>query len=215
MRFTLVSDGSSDQALIPILVWSLRDAGVASDLQPRWAEFRHLLKPPVGLVEKISKAIDLYPADLLFVHRDSENQLPASRKEEIEAALAKVRERGMNIPHVCVIPVRMLEAWLLFNEPAIRKAAGNPNGTVRLELPRARDVENMPDPKEQLFELIKTASELTGRRLRKLSVSQARYRISEIVDDFSSLRLLEAFRAFEADLRAIVNDGNRLGGQQS
>jgi len=204
MRFTLVSDGASDQALLPILVWSLLQAGVTSDLQPRWAEFRHLVKPPVGLVEKIAKALDLYPCDLLFVHRDAENQPAASRKREIGSAIAEVRKRGMNIPHVCVIPVRMQEAWLLFDESAIRKAAGNPNGTVRLNMPRIKEMENIPDPKDRLFEAIRNASELNGRRLRKLSVTQARYRIAEIIDDFSELRVLPAFQAFEAELRVAV-----------
>ncbi len=200
MRFTLVSDGSSDRALIPIIVWTLRAAGVTVDLQPRWADFRHLLNPPTGLVDRIAKAVDLYPCEMLFVHRDAEREALQVRKQEIETAIQRVKQQGIEVPHICVIPIRMQEAWLLFREQAIREAAGNPHGRVQLDLPAIGELEEIPDPKALLFDLLRKASELNGRRLRKLSLSLARARISELIDDFSALRQLEAFRAFEVEM---------------
>jgi len=204
MRFSLLSDGSSDQALLPILEWSLREVGVTSDLQRKWAELRHLLPPPKGLVDRIRKAVELYPCDLLFVHRDAEAQRPETRRNEIGQAIEELRQSAQVVPHVCVVPVRMQEAWLLISENAIRVAAGNPDGRTPLPLPRVRDLENLPDPKKTLFELIQTGSELTGRRRRKLSLPSARLRIPELIDDFSALRGLSANRAMEEELRQIV-----------
>ncbi|HET9284742.1 MAG TPA: hypothetical protein VFR24_22560 [Candidatus Angelobacter sp.] len=129
------------------------------------------------------------------------------RKEEIINALAQLEE-GMNVPYVCVIPVRMQEAWLLIDQNAIRMAAGNQYGRVPLTLPRARDLEGIADPKALLFELLRTASELTGRRLQRLSLSGVRLRIAQLIDDFAALRALRAFRLFEADLGEVVTQSH-------
>jgi hypothetical protein len=204
MRYTLVSDGPSDQALMPILEWALRQAGVIADLQGQWADLRNLRYPPVGLRERIRASLDLYPCELLFVHRDGEAQDPNMRKEEIANALTQLRSAGVDIPYVCVVPVRMQEAWLLIDQNAIRIAAGNQYGRAPLPLPRARDLEGVVDPKALLFQLLQTASELSGRRLHKLSLSRARLRIAELIDDFTALRALPAFRLFETDLGEVV-----------
>lgn len=204
MRYTLVSDGSSDQALMPILEWALREAGVTADLQSQWADLRTLRKPPTTLQERIRTAIDLYPCDLLFVHRDSEGQRLQLRTDEITHAIEALKRSGIEIPHVCVVPIRMQEAWLLISEQAIRTAAGNPRGKIELHLPRPRDLEDLHDPKQSLFGFIQVASEFRGRRLQRLSVVAARRRISELTDDFSPLRELSAFQSFENELRAVT-----------
>jgi hypothetical protein len=208
IRYTLVSDGPSDQALMPILEWALRQAGVITDLQGLWAELRTLRHPPVGLLERIRTALDLYPCDLLFVHRDGEAQAPDMRKEEIINALSQLEAEGINIPYVCVVPVRMQEAWLLIDQNAIRMAAGNQYGRVPLALPRPRELEAIPNPKALLFELLQTASELTGRRLQRLSLSGARLRIAQLIDDFTILKTLPAFQRFEANLVEVVSQNH-------
>jgi hypothetical protein len=204
MRYTLVTDGASDQALMPILEWTLRQSGVIADLQGQWADLRHLLRPPQGLRERMQVAIRLYPCDLLFIHRDGEAQSCSVRVAEITAALEDLRPAEAAVPYVCVVPIRMQEAWLLISEDAIRTAAGNPHGLVPLAVPRPRDLENLADPKEVLFRLLQVASELTGRRLRKLSLPRARLRVAELIDDFSTLRALSAYRVFEQALRDVV-----------
>ena len=42
LRYTLLSDGSSDQALVPILTWLLRAQGIHGAIQPEWADLRRL-----------------------------------------------------------------------------------------------------------------------------------------------------------------------------
>jgi len=98
----------------------------------------------------------------------------------------------------------MQEAWLLFDEPAIRTAAGNPNGRDHLDLPRLQHLEGLPDPKEVLYELLRTASGLSGRRRKKLPVSQLAQRVSDFIDDFAPLRTLPAFTALEVEIRKTV-----------
>jgi len=98
----------------------------------------------------------------------------------------------------------MSEAWLLFDESAIRAASGNPNGKTKLKLPLPKAVEGLHDPKAVLRELVKAASEATGRRLQKLDTSNIPRTVAENIDDFAPLRQLSAFRDFEAEVRAFA-----------
>lgn len=204
--FVLSSDGSSDRALIPILKWLLQEQFSATHaFIGNWGDLRNQRQPPKTFPERIERCLKLYPSDLLFIHRDAEGQSTRIRLDEIQNALTQVRQRAhVEIPqYVCVVPVRMQEAWLLFDEQAIRNAAENPNGKVELNLPRLSTVEHIPDPKETLDAALESASELTGRRLKKFQtrISASRVHVSELIADFSPLRILPAFQRLEADIQ--------------
>jgi hypothetical protein len=126
----------------------------------------------------------------------------AARSREIDTAVARC-EPPLNVPYVAIVPVRMLESWLLIDESAMRRAAGNPNGERPLALPPARGLEGIHNPKELLRDLILDASEMHGRRLNKVKASPAV--VSAYIEDFSPLRALRAFRAFETKLRAALD----------
>ena len=200
IRYTLISDGSSDRALLPILTWVLREKGAVRRVQPEWADLGRLPQSPQKLRERILSAIDLFPCDLLFVHRDAEREDPESRYREIRNAVQEATKLGFQAPAVCVVPVRMTEAWLLFDEPAIRFAAGNPNGKKPLGLPYLSEIEHIPDPKEILSNLLREASGLTGRRRKRFKTADCRIRITELISDFSPLRQLSAFQRLENDI---------------
>ena len=60
--------------------------------------------------ERILKAIDFYPCDLLFIHRDAEKEPCHVRVEEIEKAIQEIIATGKDLPtHIAVVPVRMTE----------------------------------------------------------------------------------------------------------
>ncbi len=203
MRFTLLSEGASDQALIPMLTWALRQHS-SRPFQPQWADLGRLPNPPGKKVtDSIPVALELYPCDLLFVHRDGDNDGREKRVAEITEAL---RENALDQPTVCVVPVRMLEAWFLFDENAIRKAAGNPNGNMQLDIPRWPDIERIRKPKELLRGLLRQATGLSARRRRGIRWSQAIHHMAELISDFSPLRRLPAFESFETDLKEILAD---------
>lgn len=204
LRCTLLTDGPSDQILLDPLVWLLRKRGVTAPIQREWADLRALPKPPRGLEKRIPAAVDLYPCDLLFVHRDAEREPRESRVSEIQQALETLS--SFPTPVACVVPVRMQEAWLLFDEAAIRAAAGNPNGRMLLHLPSWKEVESLPDPKETLNELLKRASGLTGRRLRQLNLPGCARRVAQFIDDFSPLERLSAFAALGEELAALISE---------
>lgn len=205
LRFTLLPDGPSDRALLPILSWLLKELTTDRAIQPEWADLRRLRESPSTLSERMLKAVELYPCDLLFVHRDAESQDVQSRLDEIENAIDNAQIDPADIPVVSVVPVRMQEAWLLFNESAIRTAAGNPNGSEVLRLPQVRRVESLPDPKSVLYELLRQASGLRGRRLSKFAVSRHAPTVSSFIDDFAPLRELAAFVSLEQELRRVIS----------
>ena len=198
LNYTLITDGRSDRAFIPILNWLLVDLGLKSSIQDSYADFSLDPYPPKSLVDKVNRALELYPCDLLFVHRDAEKEPLLKRLEEIEQA---VRDASIkDIPVVCVIPVKMLEAWLLFDKDAIRQAAGNPKGKCKLELPALNKVESLPNPKDRLLELLETASELKGRQLKKFKPREKIHRLADLIDDFSPLYQLSAFEKLKQEL---------------
>ena len=100
----------------------------------------------------------------------------------------------------------MQEAWLLFDERAIRKAAGNPNGRISIVLPAPVSVERLPNPKQVLFDLIGKSSGSTGARLKKLkkNLHSVSHLVSQNVEDFSPLRNIKAFKNLESELLTVI-----------
>ncbi len=183
---TLITDGSSDVVLIEAIQWMV--ANRPQRLSINYADFRPLRSPPRSLEERMKTAIRLYPCDFLIVHRGAERESYETRRVEIEREAMSAA-----VPTVPVVPVRMSEAWLLFDEPAIRRAAGNPNGRTALSLPDVRDVEALPDPKGLLHKALIDASELRGRRRDSFNVHKAVHAVARFIESFEPIENLPAF----------------------
>ena len=124
LRFTLMTDGPSDgEMLIPILEWLLRTHCGSIGINVVYADLLRCREVPKGLKKKIEFALEAYPCDSLFVHRDAERDSPELRRQEIQKAVEGLGAK-MIVPHICVVPIRMTEAWLLFEEAAIRLRLG-------------------------------------------------------------------------------------------
>lgn len=197
VSYALISEGSSDRALLELINWCLRDRDIGVE-RGDWVDFRELKAPPSSLLEQARTSLELFPSDLLFVHRDAEDLGYDERLRVLERDLAALEGR-----FVPVIPVRMLEAWLLFDEEAIRFASGNPNGKAALNLPKLSRVEADKDPKETLRAALEAASAPGSRRQRARTqrrFGQRRQDVARSIEDFRPLRELPAFLAFEAAL---------------
>ena len=202
LRYTLLSDGPADKTLMPVLTWLLQQHVPNLPIQSRWADLRRLPRPPRELCGKIRESIQLFPCDLLFIHRDAETASLDDRLNEIRQAVADASIGNEISDVICVVPVRMTEAWLLFDIDAIRQAAGNPNGTMPLQLPtRPSDIESLPDPKGVLHRALRTAKEYGTHRRRRFDVNMAVQRVPECIEDFSPLRSLSAFATLEEEVK--------------
>lgn len=111
--------------LIPILEWLPRAHCGSIGINVVHADTRRCREVPRGLARKIEFALEAYPCDSLFVHRDAEKDPHGVRRQEIQKAVESLGDK-LDLPHVCVIPVRMTEAWLLFDEAAIRRTQVTP-----------------------------------------------------------------------------------------
>lgn len=190
---TLLADGTSDRVLLP-LIERLMDKYCPDPFVSRFAE--GLSASARTTSQRVKAAIDLYPCDLLFIHRDAESVEPSVREAEIRSSLSDV----LNPPHlICVVPVRMTEAWLLTSEAAIRSAVGNPRGQADLSLPHANRVESV-DAKEVLFKALEAAKGLGANRARRFKPDWYRHRISELMPDLEALRKLPSFQRLESQV---------------
>jgi Domain of unknown function (DUF4276) len=203
INYTLLAEGPSDRALLPIITWTLRYHLGEVAVQPSFADLSQLLHPPKKLVDRIQTSLDLYPCDVLFVHRDTDNQGMDKRVQEIETAIAKLQLESAP-PIIGVIPIRMMEAWLMFDEAIIRRVAGNPSGRELLSLPLLKQVESIADPKDRINTALRVASGLRGRRLKQFNPGERLHLITDSIVDFSPLRQLSAFQRFEREIQSFA-----------
>jgi hypothetical protein len=186
-----------------LLKWLLQHTFNQVPINGKWADFSRFSNHPKTLMEKICRTIEYYPSDLLFIHRDAEAQNPEHRYGEIQQAIeaSKPQLIERSFPYVCVVPIRMTEAWLLFDERAIRKAAGNPKGRTEIKLPPLNRIEDIPDPKHLLFSNLKSASDLRGRKKKRFIPEKRRHLVAEYIEDYSPLFTLSAFKRLHEDLK--------------
>lgn len=154
---------------------------------------------------RIRAALELYPCDLLFVHRDAEAQKAEFREAEIRRWVDGIL---MHPPLICVVPVRMTEAWLLTSESTIRSAVGNPHGTAPLNLPPLHRVESIVDAKAVLDGALEAAKSLGTRRRRRFQPEQYRHKVADYVSDFRDLRKLKSFAHLESQVSAYFLDAS-------
>jgi hypothetical protein len=175
----------------------------------------HLTRPDYSLLgERVAKDLTARlkagttlmagDPDVVVFHRDVDNTDHAKRRAEMEEALTAAESNGVLVP---VIPLRMTEAWLLLDEQAIRTAAGNPNGHVRLNLPTVREVERLADPKRVLRDAIMAAADVTGRRRERLAArfSSSRRQLLERLDPSGPVTELRSWQSLIADVDAAVS----------
>jgi len=206
LKYTLIADGSSDAVLLKIIKWVLDDLYPQLTCEGSFADFRRLPNPPKQLNDKVQFAKLYYPYNILFVHRDAESttkdKIVDQRRHEIRMQLYEYdREKT-----VCVVPIKMMETWLLINEDAIKKAAGNRNYRGDIDLPSLRTLERVNHPKEYLHTLLRNTSGVKNRNLKKFNVDQRVHLVADYIEDFSPLRSLSAFQTFEEDLKAVVGN---------
>lgn len=197
-RFLLVCEGSSDAPLALHVQRLFESCG-----HPR-PDF-NVSREGRLLVDKIRSGLHLAPRyDVLFIHRDADRAGADARYTEIAEA---VQQAGCANHWIGIVPVRMTESWLLLDEAAIRRAAGNPNGRVELDLPSPAEAERMADPKSALQSAILVGAEVQGRRRRALTkrLPGIREQLLEHLPVGGPLEQLHSWTRFRDDTVAALN----------
>ena len=189
--------------LLPFLSWLLKsiDRNRSYEIVP--IDLSDVRRPP----EKIDGKIAWLEAserrwDLILVHRDSDSRDPEPRYREVDRAALSA---AASVPVVAVVPVRATETWLLFDEAAIRKAAGAPDSTAELRLPGIGELERRAGSEKLLHDALTVASETRGRRRAKFRPEPRCHAVATAVRDWSPLLTLSACRRLKRDLAAVLS----------
>jgi hypothetical protein len=199
-----IAEGSSDFPLSDTVELLFFDRGVRVHLSR--PDFASLDRVARDVRSRVSAGIKLagQPVDLIVVHRDADRVGRAGRCDEIAGALSGLGASAAAIP---LVPVKMTEAWLLLDEAAIRIVAGNPRGTVKLNLPQRHEVEGVADPKAVLKECLLVAADATGRRRAQVAnrFPQHRRQLLERLDRFGPVGELPGWKSLIADIEEVAD----------
>ena len=203
IRFVLAGEGSSDLRLVEHIQTILINEGF-SEVSGEIPDLG-MFTPPVGrsVREKLIALMKYYPhADLILIHRDADNVGAAVREQEIWAASDGIVDVERLIP---VVPVTMLETWLLADKEAIKLVAGNSGYRGPLScIPALRRLENARDTKLLLMEALCEASETQGARLGKFRkrFSEMRARLTVDLNPDGPVRELASYQEFRKKINA-------------
>jgi hypothetical protein len=200
IRFVLTGEGSSDLRLVEHIQTILINEGF-SEVSGEIPDLG-MFTPAVGrsVREKLLALVKYYPhADLILVHRDADNVGAAVREQEIWAASEGVVDAERVVP---VIPVTMLETWLLADVDAIKLVAGNSGYRGALSIPTIRRLEGARDTKQLLMDALCEASETQGARLGKFKkrFSEMRARLTVDLNPDGPVRELASYQDFRRKL---------------
>ncbi|MEH0443613.1 DUF4276 family protein [Streptomyces sp. B21-102] len=203
LRILFTGEGTSDDGLVPHIEAVAASSGKAVSItSPDFGRlgFTSCHAVPEKLRE-VRKFGDDY--DLIIVHRDADGTSGDDRREEVAKAVAA---EWPGHPHIAVVPVRMLEAWLLLDEASIRQVAENPNGRMKLNLPTGVAAEKVVDPKKLLKDTLAAASGCTGRRLAGFQkrFPHHRHKLLERLDPYGPVSQLPSWQTFMDDLKAAI-----------
>ncbi len=201
IRFLLICEGSSDTALVHHIQALLIACG-ASEADGSASYRGHRVRDKIRLGLRYHHGVNL-----LFVHRDADRAGADARYDEIRNGLSAAEYGGR---WVGVVPVRMMEAWLLADEAAIRRVAGRPRGTEPLDLPPPHELEDVSDPKQMLRDVLRKAGAPRGTRRRQRFESDFgsfRRQLAENLPVGGSLEQLAAWVRFRDEV-ATTGIGN-------
>ena len=196
LTYAVVADGTTDRLLVPIIEWAIHRLDPEVEiLEP---EFRRRSGGVAAFLSSYDSA-----AMLIFVHRDAEKIPLEERMREFE--------RVTRSDVVAVVPVKMSEAWILFDGSAIARAAGSP--AAQVSVPRLTEIEGIAEPRALLESLLfEAAGSPSGRRGKnfKRSIVERRVSVAGLISDFGPLENLSAFQQFQRSLAELYPYSEQL-----
>ncbi len=156
---------------------------------------------PEYVVQASHDGICQYGIMTLAIHTDSDRDSYNERwNNKIEPAQKALDEKGEDYCKLLtpVIPVRMIEAWMLADRELLKSEIG----TTKLDndLGINRDPETIADPKHVIEEAIRIATEHLPKRRQRLSISDLYAIIGDTVS-LTELAKLDSYRKFQEVVR--------------
>ncbi|MFM9434454.1 hypothetical protein ACFDR9_001513 [Janthinobacterium sp. CG_23.3] len=123
------------------------------------------------------------------------------REQEISYSALNIVNAERIIP---IVPLKMLETWLLADSQAIKRVAGNVGYKENLEcVPGMRQLEKIPDSKQVLLEALCEASQTQGGRLKKFKsrFPEMRARLTVDLDPNGPVCQLNSYKHFRENIK--------------
>lgn len=200
IRFALISEGTSERPLVEHLVTLCLREGFVADGE--WPDLRERAEGK-DVVSQLGCLIDLDDRfDLVFIHRDADDRSDEHVRALIRASIEFVDGQFRGVP---IVPIQEIEAWLLLDEAAIRRAARNIKGREPLDLPSPARIEAKARPKEALLEALLVAAK-PGRE-RNTIRSEFGHRRRELLQNLDldgPINQLSSWQNLLRDLRAAL-----------
>ena len=161
LTWSIVADGGTDRLLVPVIQWAIHrlDPDVEI-LEPEFRKRRGSVEESLGACSS--------GAMIIFVHRDSESLSLQDRLREFETVT-----RPNVVP---VVPVRMSEAWIRFDGPAVARAAGSRDAEV--PVPRVAEIEAYCSSSFLRVSYVKPGTASSACRTTALTVSAVSRRVA-------------------------------------
>ncbi|TSP10871.1 hypothetical protein [Cupriavidus campinensis] len=198
INFVLTGEGTSDLRLVEHIESLLVEEGFAEASGE--APDLSLFNPPIGrsVKDKLRALAIHYPnVDVIFVHRDADGDGEEPRLREIYAAAEHIGPERI----VPIIPVTMLETWLLADQKIIKRVAGNVahKGDIPC-IPSLARLEGVVDAKQILLEALCHVSNTQGARLKRFKARypEMRARLTFDLDPLGPVGHLPSYQKFRA-----------------
>lgn len=173
-------------------------------------------EPGLSFIEKIKKAsiegFYSYGIMILCIHADADSDTDENTLQykilPAENELVNSKERELCRIITSIVPVQMIEAWMLADRELLKKEIGtNFNDN---ELGINRYPEQIADPKSVISEAIRIArQDLTKRRRHDLTISDLYLPIGQKVT-IDKLDVLPSFQKFKESIRSTYRRLNYL-----
>ena len=146
------------------------------------------------------EGVQKYGILVLAVHADSDKETLRQRMEDkfipAQEFLNELPEETHCRIMTPVIPIKMVEAWMLADTRLLREEIGTEMNDT--ELGFARDPETIADPKQLIQNAIRIAQSILPKKRRQLSIGD----LYEILGDKISLTALDRLPSFQAFISA-------------
>lgn len=210
----LYAEGRSDERFLPILLQRTlavllnqhaeRAVDVLDPLVVRPA------KHPTREESILAAAQQAAGYHILFVHADADaDNTEQAYMRRIEPGLSMVQSAHTNGISVCrhliaVIPVQMVEAWLLADAEALSETVGIPAAVAMRLMPSTpHEIERLSDPKSRLLEIIRYAQAQRPRRRRSVALGEYYEPMANRIG-LQALQRLPSYQYLEQELQDVL-----------
>lgn len=184
-----------------------------NDIEP-YVKSLHVKKTGLGFneyIEKAAREATEIGMSVLCVHADADDKNPDKAYDErinpAKLHLANVEDVSCRI-FVPVVPVYMMEAWMLADKDLLKSEIGTTLSDKELGMNKMPEL--FVDPKETISDAIRIARrEVTKRRRKDLDITDL-YSLIGAKVALEKLEMLPSYRNFKEEVRAAYRELNLL-----